>query len=207
MPLVPPLHIPRACGVCLGGTLCLSARPSPAQACPKGQGAELPGEECSATQTTGHLFCLDQRKMLESLSSMESAFRGAGVSGSGPKGTRCKWDSSSPVWWGGGKPGTQPPLWAEPGGQGLNAAARGTTPHARAGGQLACHLSGLRQHSCADSASPDSDPGKQSAHAVPGIPIGAELLGRAGGRPPGVHEPAAPTVGLGRHRRHHWVPT
>lgn len=84
--------------------------PPPAQACPKGQGAELPGEEWSATQTTGHLFCLDRRKMLESLSSMESAFRGVGVSGSRPKGTRCKWASSSPVGRGGGKPGTQPPL-------------------------------------------------------------------------------------------------
>lgn len=61
-----------------------------AQPCPKGKGPELPGEEGSATRTTGHLLCLDQRKTLGS-----PAFQGAGVSGLGPKGTRCNWDSSS----------------------------------------------------------------------------------------------------------------
>lgn len=83
--------------------------------------------------------------------------------------------------------GVQLPLCpGEPSRRGLNAAVRGTTPHPRAEGQLACHLSGLRHHSCADSKTPDSDPGKQSAHAVLGIPIGATCyLARAAGRPQG----------------------
>lgn len=42
-----------------------------------------------------------------------------------------------------------PSIQGKPGEQGLNAAVRGTTPHPRAGGQLAHHLSGLRHHSCA----------------------------------------------------------
>lgn len=98
-----------------------------------------------------------------------------------------------------------PSVPSKPGERGLNAAERDNAPPQGRGTAGPSPVRAQAPQLC-HSASQDSDPRKQSAHAVPGIPIGAMLLAKTRGRLPGWHRLAAPTLGLGGHLRAHRTP-
>lgn len=87
---------------------------------------------------------------------------------------------------------------------------QGRHPTPRLGGQLARHLSGLRHHSCADSASWTLI----QENKMPALCLESQSVPRAAGQGPRQapgqwhwHWLAAPSLGPSRHWRHLRVPT